>query len=260
MLRLLIVTLLGVGTALTVVYGYGRSRASAAATTDQHPPINDRTLLWSEEFDGERLDTSRWNLGNTPASNLRNDEVANAPAVCLANGLLALTAGSEDGYSLTTNGKHHFRYGRVEIRARVPRAAGVEPAFCLVRSANNYAAAFPVGIDVVRYVGDRPGEIRTGVHGKFGAQSHTTALAGIEEDFHRYAAEWTAGGISFFVDDRMVHTVSQLPEEAQSLAGEQSCYLSLTMIGEAIAPDREPAAAAAANTFFIDYVRVYAPE
>lgn len=112
--------------------------------------------VWSDEFDGDRLDETQW----TPAADCGgggNDErqcYAVLPeTVFVGGGVLKLTAikrrteglanpwagptgpmktGDYASGKILTKGKASWRYGRVEARARVPGGQGVWPAIWMM--------------------------------------------------------------------------------------------------------------------------------
>ncbi len=239
------------------------------------PGGNGRTLLWSDEFNGERLDTSVWNFelgdGCPNLCGWGNNErqLYTRSNHRLEDGRLIITARREgDRYTstrITTKNNKEFRYGRIETRAQLPVGQGIWPAFWMLGQNIDQVGWPRCGeIDVLEYVGREPHEIFTTLHtgAKHGdnASSKKTAFPDIEEGFHRYAAEWTAEQISFFVDDRLVYTFD--PEERTEAVWpfDQPFYLLLNVAvggnfgGPAVDDNIFP------QEFIVDYVRVYAPE
>lgn len=140
------------------------------------------TLVWSDEFDGEALDTAAWNLIEDcwgGGNNERQCYTARPDNVGLHDGLLVITA-REEGWSgaawpehlaplqddpdaqatkpftsgkLTTQGKAGWTYGRFEMRARLPQGQGVWPAFWMLPEENAYGGWAASGeIDILEAV------------------------------------------------------------------------------------------------------------
>lgn len=99
-------------------------------------------LVWSDEFDGGKLDPAKWTLRADMAGNpglaLCGEE--NPAVMRVEDGNLKLSAiENPDGaehkystcYSVTTFNKMRFRYGYLEISARVPYMQGAWPSFWL---------------------------------------------------------------------------------------------------------------------------------
>ena len=100
------------------------------------------SLKWCDEFDGDSLDTSKWTLRPDMAgqSDLALCGEENPAVMRIEDGKLKLNAvENADGnekqystcYSVTTFNKMRFRYGYLEISARVPYMQGAWPSFWL---------------------------------------------------------------------------------------------------------------------------------
>lgn len=106
-------------------------------------------LVWQDEFNGTALDPKKWTLevncdgGGNQEQQCYTDKPANA---VVAAGLLHLIArpaepGALKPYTsarLNTKGKAEFRYGRIEMRARLPAGQGAWPAFWMLPSQSLY--------------------------------------------------------------------------------------------------------------------------
>ncbi len=193
-------------------------------------------LVWNDEFDGKSIDASKWDtdLGNgfydyrTHAwvSGWGNEELqyytGESDNLCVRDSCLYLRALKEplhgcgytsarvktrrrDGAPLFTK-----RYGRFEIRAKVPYGKGLWPALWLLPQDDTYGPWAASGeIDVMEIVGERPQEYLGSVH--FGStfpkrslvtHVHAFADGGTVADFHVYAVEWEPGIIRWLVDGK----------------------------------------------------------
>src|SRR5688572_1380176 len=168
--------------------------------------------------------------------------------------------------SVTTQGKAEWKYGRIEVRAKLPQGRGVWPAIWML-GVNRSEVGWPRcgEIDIMEYVGFEPDTIHVNIHtGKYnhvrgtgkGSQTRTEAPF---KSFHVYAIEWDPDRIAFFLDDKKFFTY-----EKEAGAGkdvwpfDEPFYLILNLaiggswggrqgIDEAIFPQR----------YEIDYVRIY---
>ena len=97
-----------------------------------------RRLVWSDEFDGTALDPAKWQVWGTMSSTdniYTNDE----RTVQVAEGLLrlrVLPSGVTGKVAtlprgLVTRDRMAFRYGYLEMRAKVPYRRGAWPSFWL---------------------------------------------------------------------------------------------------------------------------------
>lgn len=235
----------------------------------------ERQMVWSDEFSGDQLDTLVWNyeLGD------------GCPTLCgwgnherqlytkdnhrLADGKLVITVEKkEDVYTstrITTKGKQHFRFGRIEARAKLPVGKGLLPAFWMLGE-NIDTVNWPAcgEIDILEYLGQDPGEISTSLHTKAShgntASTEKTQFSDIEQGFHRYAIEWTPKKIDFFVDDQWVHTFEPEYRTVEAWPFDKPFYLLLNLAVGGIYGGQEVDDSVFPQTYIIDYVRVYAPE
>ncbi len=239
------------------------------------PGGSDRTLLWSDEFNGDRLDTTVWNFelgdGCPNLCGWGNNErqIYTRDNHRLEDGNLIITARKDgDTYTssrITTKDNKEFQYGRVETRAKLATGEGIWPAFWMLGT-NIDEVGWPLSgeIDILEYVGREPGEVFTTLHTAANhgdnASSKKSQFASIEEGFHRYAAEWTAEEIAFFVDDQLVYTFD--PEDRSEAAWpfDQPFYILLNVAigGNFGGPEVDDSIFP--QEFVVDYVRVYAPE
>ncbi|TDB72351.1 glycoside hydrolase family 16 protein [Micromonospora sp. KC721] len=178
-------------------------------------------LVWSDEFDGPTLDRSKWNLRDNEGRDIdRGCNVDEPENTFVSGGVLTLraqretvTCGSQtreytQSY-LDTIGRHSFRYGRFEVRARSPNrpvgSRGLWPAFWLRPEDGGRGE-----IDVVELPG-----------GSDWYQAATLAIfydySPVKQDvryafpvgypgdgFHTYTTEWEPDAIRWYVDGRLV--------------------------------------------------------
>jgi beta-glucanase (GH16 family) len=168
--------------------------------------------------------------------------------------------------SLTTQGKAQWKYGRIEVRARVPQGRGVWPAIWMLGT-NKPAVGWPRcgEIDIMEYVGFQPHLIHANVHTakynhvlRTGKGKQITVKAPFQ-DFHTYAINWHADRIEFFVNEENFFTYKKEPDATEDVwPFDRPFYLILNLaigggwggkegIDDTIFPQR----------FEIDYVRVY---
>jgi beta-glucanase (GH16 family) len=199
------------------------------------------TLVWNDEFDGDRIDTSKWDfdLGNgffdykshTWIPGWGNEELQyytrEPENVFVKNSQLTIRAVKESlhgcGYTSARmktrkrDGTPLFSklYGRFEFRAKVPWGKGLWPALWLLPQDEKYGGWAASGeIDVMEIVGEKPHQVLNSIH--FGSVypkrsliTHVHDLPGgsTVADWHVYAVEWEPGEIRFYVDG--IHTSTQ---------------------------------------------------
>ncbi len=120
--------------------------------------------------------------------------------------------------SINTLGKMDFKYGRVEVRAKMPQGKGMWPAIWMMGT-NRAEVGWPRcgEIDIMEYVGKNPHTIHANNHfadpNIKNKTEHKSAGGGkitIREpykDFHVYAIEWNEKLIKFFANDKQYATI-----------------------------------------------------
>lgn len=223
------------------------------------------TLFWSEEFDvAGAPNPAVWNydLGDLGVNNEEQIYTDDPSNIIVENDLLKITAIADGsgGYTsarIQTLDNFEFQYGRVEIRAKLPTGGGTWPALWMLGGdllTNPWPAAGE--IDIMEHVGNNQDVILGSTHdpNNFAgnARSLTTTLPGASDDFHLYGIEWTAGEITFLIDNEPYGTL----ENNGSLPFNKDFFLILNVamggdLGGAIDPTFTQ------STMEVDYIRVY---
>lgn len=223
-------------------------------------------LIWWDEFDGPSLDATKWNVVNDAPGGYQhcclNGNLAAwaTDDVSLTGGALRLTTErrSFQGRAYTsgavsTKGKFDFLYGRVDIRARLPKGNGLWPAFWLLPSDYSGSGDVAYEVDVMELLGQWPrsdfmvdwiGGQRNG-YCEYKGPDFTAG-------YHVYTFVWSATSISWLVDGAQRCTFTR---------GMPNTHMELilnTFIGGAwpVPPD---ASTVLPQYTDIDYVRVYSP-
>jgi beta-glucanase (GH16 family) len=244
---------------------------AGAAGTSQPPGWR---LVWSDEFDGGRIDGSKWNV-DVRASGWVNHELqsytSRAENARVENGHLVIE-GRSDWYQgpqyssgrLTSAGHASFTYGRVEARIQVPGGWGTWPAFWMMP--DDFSRGWPAcgEIDIMEEVGFDQDSIHATTHSlAYNWQSpnqRTTAtnVAGVTAGYHVYAIEWLPDRVDFFVDDRKYYTSPNDNTGDDAWPFHKNFYVVLNL---AIGGDWGGARGVDPNIWprqmLVDYVRVY---
>jgi len=171
-------------------------------------------LVFSDEFDGPALDSSKWTPEFWWGATHGHAELQYYTAENLefSNGLLRLKAIRQDvnGYHFTSgmissHGKFNQQYGYFETRARVPKGKGLWPAIWLLPDLRR-GVTWPPEIDVMEILGYETNVVHLTYHylnssGKHQQDSARCTAADFSQGFHKYAVEWTPTAIVWFVDD-----------------------------------------------------------
>lgn len=224
---------------------------------------------WKKIFDCEfdsSADLKKWNIPHR-SENANNELQCYTPDACtVKDGLLYITARKQDTrydgklrhYTsgiLNTQHKLDLKYGRFDIRFKVPRGKGYWPAFWLLPSSN----AWPPEIDFMEilghdtktlYVTNHFGKHINGNHLSHGAKKIEATDPDFSEDFHTLTGIWSPTEILCYVDDKKV-SVSQdgVPKEKMFL------ILNLAIGGDW--PGNPNDETVFPKELVVDYVRVY---
>ena len=177
-------------------------------------------LIFSDEFNYKGLpDSSKWTyevglVRNKEPQYYTSKRIENAR---VEDGNLVIEAKKEDykgarytSASLITLGKKHFKYGRIEVRAKVPKGLGSWPAIWMLGE-NRQQVKWPDcgEIDILEYVGKDSTQVYGTVHyadsaAKYHYIGEKPKVGAPNEDYHIYAIEWNKKSISFYYDD-LIH-------------------------------------------------------
>lgn len=221
-------------------------------------------LVWSDEFDGDRLDLGKWSH-RYPGK--RKLGYSTSDSVSVSNGTLKIAAYKRDGRywagMIGTQGKFEARFGYFEIRARMPKATGLQAAFWLQSPSYGAEIGNPEGsgteIDVVEYIKIRPGELHFTNHwdGYGSARKSSTKSVRypkIEDgDWHTFGLRWASGSYEFFVDGVRMH-------EMRTAISQVSEYIVLSLEVSQWAGGGEMVDGDLPDQLEVDYVRVYQDE
>ena len=228
------------------------------------PPGSGWQLKFSDEFDGSKLDNSKWSpcyywgtasgCTNGGAGDLQwfqSDEVL------VRDGILRLRAQKRQSNGkeytsglISSHDKFSFKYGYAEMRAKVPRGNGFWSDFWLLSQNKNW----PPELDIAEFIGSNTNNVHMTLHyDKGGHQSSSGYWGGTDfaADFHTYAVEWTAEKIVWYVDgiERRRYTGGGIPNEPMYV-------VAMLAIGAAwgLPPD---ASTPFPSSFDIDYIKVW---
>jgi beta-glucanase (GH16 family) len=104
-----------------------------------------------------------------------------------------------------------MKYGRVEIKAKVPAGLGSWPALWMLASQTTYGSTYwpdQGEIDIMEHVGFDPAIVHASVHTNIfnhvmGTQKTAkTTVPTFNSVFHVYRLDWTPDEIKAFIDDR----------------------------------------------------------
>lgn len=238
-------------------------------TQDVEDTTDYTTLVWSDEFNIDGApDAAKWTYdlgrGDNGWGNGEKQNYTNlAKNVKVAGGSLVITAIKEASggaeYSsarIKTQGLYDFKYGKIEMKAKMPTGAGVWPAFwSLGASPGTWPA---IGeIDFMEFVGAKPLQTQSALHfpGSSGgdAKFKVTAIANAASEFHIYKTIWSPKTIRFYLDDVLYFTFNN---SDTTLPFHKNFFMIMNVaMGGSLGGTIDPAFTQSAME--VDYVKVF---
>jgi beta-glucanase (GH16 family) len=223
------------------------------------------SLIWSDEFNGTSIDTSKWVMetGNLHVNNEK--EYYQPQNAAVTNGTLVITAKKETvgGQSYTsarmnTLGKFSMTYGRIEARIKLPLGLGMWPAFWML-GANISTVSWPQcgEIDIMEHINADNviyGTMHWNVNGHVQYGSTTTTSTG---DYHLYAVEWDANSIRWYVDSVLYQTGNIANNINTTGAFHLPFFVLLNLAVAGDFPGKNVDESLLPESMYVDYVRVY---
>lgn len=185
------------------------------------------TLTWSDEFGGKSINNNNWTFeqggggwGNNELENY-TDRTQNA---FVSNGNLIIEARQENyngnkytSARMITKNKKTFTFGRIDIRAKMPKGKGVWPALWMLGN-NIDAVSWPAcgEMDILELLGQEPNKIYGTLHWGTSSTTHDSKgsnyvlnTGSFDQQFHVYSLVWAQDLVQIYVDDILYNTVTK---------------------------------------------------
>lgn len=246
------------------------------ACAGTHPTHPGKSLVWSDEFDSTGLpDPNKWNYdvgghgwGNNELQYYTSARLENAR---VENGHLVIEARKESIGSnpytsarLVTKGKGDWTYGRIDVRAKLPKGVGTWPAIWMLGSTTPLKWPDDGEIDIMEHVGYDQGVIHASVHCKkyyhsIGTQKTATiAVPDCSEAYHVYSLEWDAESVNMLIDNKPYFNFKNEHSGHDAWPFDKPFHLLLNIaVGGGWGGQKGVDAAVFPQKMEIDYVRVY---
>ena len=259
------------------------SAETPAQTEAAVPEFDGYNLLWNDEFDGEKMDQSKWNYEpHEPGwtNNELQEYTTSEENVFVRDGHLVLKAvkTEKDGKEYYTSGKvtgqnkTDFTYGKVVVSAKVPEGQGLWPAIWMMPKDESHYGQWPKcgEIDIMESLGNdttisystihygEPHAEQQGTIEKKGADSFSAK-------FHEYSVEWEPGEMRFYTDGELVLKVNDWftavegeDDKPYPAPFDQPFFVQMNLAVGGNWPGNPDATTDFSKAeFLIDYVRVY---
>jgi len=237
------------------------------------------TLFWNDEFNGSALDVSAWSNesgdGCPGLCNWGNNELQyyTSPPnnLFFQDGKMIIEAKAESfgGKNYTsarikTQHKKTFQFGRIDIRAIMPKGKGLWPAFWLLPQDNVYGGWPKSGeIDMMELVGQEPSKVSGTLH--YGPGPNSTYISrnyflpasDFNDQFHVFSIEWSQDQIKWYVDDNLYSTINKTDMGANIYPFNEKFYFIINLSVGGNLPGAPDASTLFPQWLIIDYIRVY---
>lgn len=248
-------------------------------------------LVWSDEFNYTGFpDSTKWIYEN---GFIRNNEpqyytVKRKENCRVENGALILEARKEKypnafynanakgksdtiqfaaytSASMTTENKASWKYGRIEMRAKVPGGKGSWPAFWMLGEQKQGIAWPEIGeIDILEFLGRYPSTVFATVHykdslNKYAHYGEEKKVGNPAAAFHTYALDWYPDRMEFYYDNLkyfVFDTSKSANKKGNTFQNKFFMLLNLAL-GHKGSWAGELDENALPYQYYIDYVRVY---
>ena len=237
------------------------------------------SLVWADEFNAASLDASAWNYdigdGCPNICGWGNNELeyytSRPDNIFFQDGKMLIEAKKESyngkqytSTKIKTEGKKTFKYGRIDIRAKLPKGKGIWPALWMLPQSNVHGGWPRSGeIDIMEMVGHEPNKVYATLH--FGpgpgsiqiSRNYVLNTGTFFDQFHVFSLEWKQNELKWFIDGNLYSTVSSTDLGANTYPfNEQFFFIINLAVGGNWPGSPDP------TTYFpqwliVDYVRVY---
>ena len=242
---------IGGGRGATALPSAGRAGSplpAASAREDTRTPLrrDGRRLVWRDEFNGKSLDQSKWKfhatMNSTDCVYTNDSRTARVEKGCLH--LLVVSSGDPKKPQMlprgvSTRDRMAFKYGYLEMRAKIPFRHGAWPSFWMTAQPKMQKAAWMSEVDIFE-VFSSTNAVVANIHKWAPGRKHFMLPGGegslkrahifkksekLNDEFHVYGFEWTPKEMSFYVDGEKYTTFpideahDYCPKETLGMAG-----------------------------------------
>lgn len=259
------------------------------SNTEDIKEYENMDLVFNDEFNSSEIDMEKWGFATAPENGSHHyaNKVGEDENIWIKDGNLNIRANEYEGNddykstsgAVATENKFSFRYGRVDVRAKVPAETGMWPAIWMMPENPDYEWPMDGEIDIMELISQEPNKIYSTLHSGIANDSDyyfneggtiTQNRGTYYDDYHIYSMEWEPTALKFYVDDQLVYEENKWENWVIDSNGDvkerdfpapfnQEYYLKLNVAtGGGWAEDvDETTRWGDRTTMKVDYVRVY---
>jgi beta-glucanase (GH16 family) len=234
-------------------------------------------LIWADEFEGTSLNETFWNyeIGNNNGWGNNELQYYKKENTSVKDGYLIIQAKQESAGNqsytssrLTTQNKFNFKYGRVDIRAALPKGQGIWPALWMLGKNISQVNWPKCGeIDIMEMIGGNGlgagndyttyGTVHWDNNGQYAQYGGNTKLTSgtFNDEFHVFSIIWDAKKIVWYLDDKQFHIIDTTPAGLSEFQEEYFLLVNLAVGGNW--PGKPDGTTIFPQQFVVDYIRVF---
>jgi beta-glucanase (GH16 family) len=268
----------------TIFFSFSCSKEKSNPLSSQEPEITvppGYKLVWNDEFDQNSISQLKWEHevnadggGNNElqyyTSREENSFVRDGNLVIRAKKETYSGGDASRNYTsarLRTRNKGDWRYGRFEIRAKLPYGQGLWPAIWMLPTDWVYGGWAASGeIDIMELLGHEPDKIYGTIHygGEYPENQHKGETYTLKDgtfasDFHIFVLEWEPQVMRWYVDGILYYsTTSWFSANSEYPAPfDRRFHLLLNVAIGGNFPGNPDASTSFPQEMRVDYVRVF---
>lgn len=236
-------------------------------------------LAWADEFNTTSLDNSVWSFQNGDGCpnvcGWGNNELEYYTSrdnnLFFQDGKLVIEARKESfagknytSSKIVSEGKKTFKFGRIDIRAKLPKGKGIWPALWMMPQASVYGGWPRSGeIDIMENLGHDVTKVYGTIH--FGpgpgstsiGKNYTLSTGSFYDQFHVFSLEWKQDQIKWLVDGVAFGTATKADFGTNNYPFNEQFYIILNLAVGGNWPGSPDASTTFPQWFIVDYIRVY---
>lgn len=248
---------------------------------DQSDAPEGYSLLWADEFNDETINGANWQYETGDGtdyglqSGWGNNELQIYTESAENSGIeqdgdlsvlyIRATddgAGNYTSAKLTTQNLFSMRFGRIDVKAKMPKGQGIWPAvWALGDNIDEIDWPGCGEIDIVEILGHEPHKMYSTLHytnteNKHGEKQGMYELSGetFNDAYHVFSLNWTPENLAFSVDDKLIQ---EMPIEDDMKEFLRSFYLVLNVAVGGNWPGDPDTDTSFPQTMYVDYIRVF---
>jgi beta-glucanase (GH16 family) len=205
-----------------------KTNSGNGGTTPSPPPpppapivqewVFENTASWTDEFNTDGApDAAKWgyDVGGNGWGNNELQNYTNGLNDSVSNGTLKIVAKKVEfsntytSARMVTKNKADWLYGRIEVKAKLPKGRGTWPAIWMLPTDNAYGGWPNSGeIDIMEHVGYDLNNVHFTLHAQafYGANGKGAGkyLGSVTDNFHIYRLDWAPYGIRGYFDNELI--------------------------------------------------------